>query len=305
MVPIRNTTPIRISTTGPAIERCGGRGVGGIIGLVTVHLTSGRNGWYGWNRRRGRNRASGRGGAGCQRRNVSFSRGGSLQQLDAADNQQNAARVAEKTNITETVDQSDYTDRHEDRGPHQALSPTLLARATLSGADQSPASREYPTADSDKNHSPETVEIQIKQTSRVQQEDRAHNEEHDRAHRDFAGLDLCPAAKSGRQAEGIWDRLRHLDRLCRTHRIDDLVDVKKGDAEAADNAQSFAMSVVARAGPGDEQSEDGQVRQSFGVLPGVDGAHAKGEESGEDSGHRRVRAAAASRRRRRGNLPGR
>jgi len=55
IVPSRNRTPIRISTTGPAIERCGTRGVGvcGIIGLATVHLTGW---WYGWcwrNRRHG------------------------------------------------------------------------------------------------------------------------------------------------------------------------------------------------------------------------------------------------------------
>src|ERR1035438_4820266 len=128
----------------------------------------------------------------------------------------------------------------------------------------------------------------------MQQEEHAQQNEHDRPHGDLAGLDLCPAAKGCRQAEGIRDWLRHLNRLCRAHRINDLVHVKEGDAEAADNAQSLAMSMAAGARPGNQQGHDRQMRQSLGILAGVDSTHAEGTESGKNSCHRRIGPAARS-----------
>src|SRR5580658_9663372 len=91
MVPRRKTTPIRIRTTGPAIDRCGrGGGMmgGGTFGLATIHLTGGRNWWngrFGWH---WRNRASGGAGACREGLIVSLDRCATLQQFYAADYQQ-------------------------------------------------------------------------------------------------------------------------------------------------------------------------------------------------------------------------
>ena len=59
------------------------------------------------------------------------------------------------------------------------------------------------------------------------------------------------------------------------------------------------MSIVARAYSCDEQCKDGKMRQSLGILPGVNGANAEGKESSKNSRHGRVRPAAGCRRRRR------
>src|SRR4029077_20483412 len=103
------------------------------------------------------------------------------------------------------------------------------------------------------------------------------------------------SAKRCRQAEGIRDRLRHLDRLCRTHRINNLVDPKEGDAQSAEDTQSRGVIAVGSIGPRDEQNKNGQMRQSLGILPGVHSPHAEGKESGKNSRHGRIGSTAASR----------
>jgi hypothetical protein len=71
-------------------------------------------------------------------------------------------------------------------------------------------------------------------------------------------------------------RLRHLNRLRRAHRINNLVDDEERDAESAEDAQSPEWSLSA-ALPGDEQNKDGQMCQPLGILPGVNRAHAEGK----------------------------
>jgi len=93
------------------------------------------------------------------------------------------------------------------------------------------------------------MEVQIK-TSRVQQEKHSHQNQYDRARRDFAGLDLCPPAKSRRQTEGSGIGCAIWIALAERTGVKNLVDNEEGDArKPADNAQSFAVAVVASAGP--------------------------------------------------------
>ena len=179
-------------------------------------------------------------------------------------------------------------------GPISAARTAARASATSGAvARQAPVAREHPASERDQDERPEAVESKS-EPHRMEQEQHAEQNEHDRAHGNFARLDLCAAAKSRRQTKGIRHRLRHLNCLCRAHRINDLVYVKEGNAEAADNAQSFAMSAVAGVSPGDEQNKSRQMRQSLGILPGVNRAYAEGKESGENSSDRRVRSTAAS-----------
>ena len=127
----------------------------------------------------------------------------------------------------------------------------------------------------------------------MQQEEHAQQNEYDRTHRNSAGLDRCPAAKCCRQTVRIGSGQTGLYGARRAHRIDNLVNVEEADGDAADNAQSFAVPAVASANPSNQHTKDPQMRQSLGVLPGVNRAHAEGEKSSKNSGHRRVGAAAS------------
>src|SRR5450631_756703 len=168
IVPSRNRTPIRISTTGPAIERCGGRGV--IVGLATVHLTGWRNWWNGWNRRCGRNRTSRarQVRACCERRNVSFGGCTSLQQLDSANHQQNYRPGAAKVRHMHVLDQEQEADGEKHRRAHKfsrAAARTSAARTT--SRQEAPVAGEQPAAKSDQNEWPEAIDAVFHQAQRV------------------------------------------------------------------------------------------------------------------------------------------
>src|ERR1700678_1514609 len=76
-----------------------------------------------------------------------------------------------------------------------------------------------------------------------------------------------------------------LNRLSRPNRVEDLVDDEKGDAESAESPQSRRVVVIGSVNSGDQQNKNCQMRESLGVLSGVDRAHAKGKESSENSGY--------------------
>ncbi len=72
-----------------------------------------------------------------------------------------------------------------------------------------------------------------------------------------------------------------------------LVDPEKRDTNDADYIQRTPLLSAH-----DQRDEDQQVRQSFGVLRAVDGAHAEGKESGKDACDSGIRAGTEARRRR-------
>src|SRR5208282_2415919 len=303
IVPSRNSTPIRMSTTGPAIERCGGRGVGigggiggGMIGLATVHLTCRRNWRNGWSRRRRRNWPSRRVRAQSLERNVSLHRCASLQQFKRAHHQQNDRPGAAKVQIrpAQVLQQEQDADGEYNRRPRDppgAAARTITVRSMRT--ERAPVAREHPAAEKDQNHRPEAIQAEFGQAHGMQQEEHTDQNEHDRTHRNFAGLDLRSAAKSCRQAERIRYRLRHLDRPGRAHRIDNLVDDEEHQAQDANSLECVVAVILRRISAGEKGGKDGQMRQSLGILPGVHGAHAEGEKSGQNSGDCRVGPAAA------------
>src|SRR6202142_720017 len=234
-----------------------------MIGLATVHLTARWNGgwqnggwWRRWDRWHGRNRPS-RDRRVCTRRqrwNVSLDRCASLQQFDSANHQQNYRPGAVKVQRMQVLKQEQGADGQKHRRTHESAvaAARALAARTSFRTEQSPVAGEQPTADSNQNQRPEAVDAIFHQAQSMQKKEHAQQNEHDRTHRDLAGLDFRPAAKSCCEAEGVRYGLCHLDCLGRAHRINNLVDVKKGNAKAADDAQSFAVSVVAGTGPGNE-----------------------------------------------------
>src|ERR1700674_722561 len=307
IVPHRNSTPIRMSTTGPAIERCGGGGGGGgIIGLATVHLACRWNWRDRWHGRRRRNRAS-RIWRDCtwspppRWRNMVRIRCTTLQQLDPPNHEQNYRPGAAKVHHMQVPQQEQEADRHHHRRAHDppgAAARTLAARTKWT-PQRAPVACEHPRADCNQNQRPEAIQTVFGPAHGVQHEQHAHQNKNDRTHWDFARLNFSSAPKRCRQAKRIRDRLSRLDRSCRTHRINNLVDPKEGYANSAEGAQSRGVIAVGGVGPGDEQNKNGQMRQSLRILAGVHSTHAERKKSGENSRHSRIGSTAASRRRRR------
>src|SRR5208282_1413041 len=175
IVPSRNSTPIRTSTTGPAIERCGRRGgiggiggLGGIIGLATVHLTGRRNWRNGWNRRLRRNRPSSNWQFSVEPRgrNMSFHRGASLQQFDSSKHQQNyrPGAVKAKARLVQVLQQEQAANRQKHRGAHNPPGAAALTWAARTSArKQTPIASEKPAAKYDQNHGPEAIQAEVSQ----------------------------------------------------------------------------------------------------------------------------------------------
>src|SRR5207237_460109 len=78
--------------------------------------------------------------------------------------------------------------------------------------------------------------------------------------------------------------LPQLYRARRAHRIDNLIKVEPCNREAENRAHGLA----AAAGPEDEQGEDHQMGQAFGILSGIDRAYAEGKKAGQNSGQGRI-----------------
>src|SRR5215470_15408048 len=116
MVSSKNTRPMTIRTTGPAMDR-GGRGGGGGVGaigvkpvLATVHL-------LGCRLRIGRGRRR----SGQTWFDMSRGTGASLKQFHAANHEKHRSDITERADIAEAVDEANDTDRSKNRGAHQTV----------------------------------------------------------------------------------------------------------------------------------------------------------------------------------------
>src|SRR6476660_9316081 len=126
----------------------------------------------------------------------------------------------------------------------------------------------------------------------MQQEDRAQADEDQGSYRNFARVQLVAGTDAGTecgsQSKWIRRRLPQLYGAGSADGVDNLVEVESRDSEAADHAQGLASA----ARPQDQQGEDDEMSQAFGVLPGVNRAHAEGKKSSENSGQSRIGARA-------------
>src|SRR4029077_6343660 len=148
-----------------------------------------------------------------------------------------------------------------------------------------PLAVEHPCTDEDDEQRPVSVEAVLPESHGVKKEKNAETDEDDGADRNLAGFDFLSCSKRLRQAQWIRHRLAHLDGLGRPHRVDDLIDIEKCDADAKQRVP--ASGVIC---PEDEQREDQQMRKSLGILRAVDRTHSEGKKSSENSGYGRVRA---------------
>ncbi len=154
-------------------------------------------------------------------------------------------------------------------------------------SNQAPLLGEEPHAEKDQDERPKTIQTELKDPGSVQKEEHAQADENGGSSGNLGAFEFFAGAKGGRQTERIGSRFAHLDCLGAAHCVDDLVDVEKSDEDS-----EYCDHIPGKIGTHaeDQQHHDDQVRQSFGVLAGVNGADADGKESGENSSDGGIRA---------------
>src|SRR5579864_249512 len=183
MLPSRNMTPTMIRTNGPVIER---RFLGVTTGLDIAHLARGPIRvvhWRSWRRCGPRRWQHGRPA------NVPCLRCVALQQLHAANHQQDQWPRPLKTRAMELIQQEQYAQRNHDGRPHDAAHLAAVTRArALSVAQQTPAPRKYPPSKADQDQRPEAVNRELEHSHGMQEENQTQHDQNHRARWNTAAI---------------------------------------------------------------------------------------------------------------------
>src|SRR5215469_284127 len=208
-----------------------------------------------------------------------------LQQFDSADRQDDDGPGAPDAERTHVIEQEQNAEGEDYDRAHDVLGAATLALAgNAVMAEQPPSPGEEPAPEKDQNKWPKIAKSKFKYADGVQQEQNAQADQDQRSDRNLGSIDPFAGAKALGESEWIGGGLAHLDGVRRAHRIDDLVDVEKSDTECEQHGQAIADGAHAP----DQHGHDHQVRESLGVLAGIDGTDAEGKESGEDSSQRGI-----------------
>ena len=161
--------------------------------------------------------------------------------------------------------------------------------AAVIRSNPAPAFREEPDSQGNNKDGPHPVSVKFEDPNCLQQEQCTQSDQDNRCRGHLGGFDFVASPKGLAEAQRIRGRFSHLEGPGGANGINDLVHVKECDSQAENRIQ--ARVVYNRLAPY-QQRESHQVRQSLGILAGVNRAHAEGKEAGQNARHGGIRTGA-------------
>src|SRR6266404_3949969 len=159
--------------------------------------------------------------------------------------------------------------------------------AVVAAIHASLASYEQPDTKANQQDGPKSVHFE-KPDPQVVQEEKHTQPDQDHSSGRHASGEITAVARAEHcpKSERVRGRLPQLQSLRRFNRIDQLIKIKRSDAQAEDSSRRIAGRVT---GSHNQENENDQVGQSLGVLAAVNRTNSEREKSCQYSSNGRMR----------------